>query len=123
MGQIMGKFRETEVEQALGQRRHYLTTHIAGFSYWDGCIVLEELKTGLELTLIREKDNAFDPYAVAIYYNNSKLGFLPRGDNHEISKFIEMGHSDIFEVRINRLSPDQQPESQVGIIVYIKRRD
>ena len=102
------------------QRRHYSTFHIAGFSYWDGCIVFNELKIGTELTLQREEDNKFDPYAVAIYYGEYKIGFIPRNENHEISKFLELGHTDLFEVRINRITPDAQPESQVGVIVYIK---
>ncbi len=83
-------------------------------------MVFNELKIGTELTLMREEDNKFDPYAVAIYYGESKLGFIPRNANHEISKFLELGHTDLFEVRINRITADAQPESQVGVIVYIK---
>ncbi len=101
-------------------RRHYSTFDIAGFSYWDGCIVFNELKVGTVLTLVREEDNKFDPYAVAIYYKDSKLGFVPRGSNHEISKFLELGYAGLFEVRINRLTPDVNPEHQVGVIVYLK---
>ncbi|MDP4290572.1 MAG: HIRAN domain-containing protein [Bacteroidota bacterium] len=101
------------------KHRHFLSFHIAGFSYWDGCIAFNELKIGTELTLAREEDNKFDPYAVAIYYGDYKLGFIPRSDNHEISKFIELGYSGLFEVRINQLSRELPPEQQVGVIVYI----
>jgi len=51
-----------------------------------------------------------------------KLGFVSRGENKELSKFCEMGYADIFDVRINRLSPDEHPENQVGVIVYIDRK-
>ena len=102
------------------QRRHFSTFHIAGFSFWDGCIVFNELKIGTSLALDREDDNKFDPYAVAIYYGDSKLGYIPRSENHEISKFLEQGHTDLFEVRINRICPDAHPENQIGIIVYLK---
>ena len=67
------------------QRRHYINFDIAGFSYWDGCEVFNELKIGTELKILREEDNKFDPYAVAIYYGESKLGFVPRNANHDIS--------------------------------------
>jgi len=93
---------------------------IAGFSYWEGCLVFSELKIGTELTLVREEDNKFDPYAVAVYYKESKLGFIPRSANHEISKFVELVHSSLFEVRINRITPDAHTENQIGVIVYIK---
>ncbi|MEI6754326.1 MAG: HIRAN domain-containing protein [Paludibacter sp.] len=102
------------------KNRHYSTFHIAGFSYWEGCMAFNELKIGTELTLMREDDNKFDPYAIAIYYGEYKLGFIPRAENHEISKFLELGYSDLFEVRINKLSPDAHLENQVGVIVYIK---
>lgn len=104
------------------KKRHYTTFNIAGFSYWEGCEVFNELKIGTILTLTREEDNKFDPYAVAIYYGEYKLGFIPRGENHEISKFIELGHNDIFETRINHLDHDATPENQVGVIVYIKEK-
>ncbi len=101
-------------------RRHYDTFTIAGFTYWDGCIVLDQLKIGKELSLVLEDENKFDAYAVAIYFGEHKLGYIPRGANREISKFLEMGYNDIFEVRINRITPEAEPEGQVGIIVYIK---
>jgi HIRAN domain. len=102
------------------EKRHHSNFDIAGFSYWDGCVVFNELKIGTELRFEREEDNKFDPYAVAIYYGEYKLGFIPRAANHEISKFLELGYTNAFEVRVNRLTPDAHPENQVGVIVYIK---
>ena len=104
------------------QHRHYLTTQIAGFSYWEGCIAFNHIRIGTELTLKRESNNKFDPYAVAVYFGEHKLGFLPRNQNEDISKFLEMGHKDLFEARVNRNSKDEHSENQVGIIVYIKRK-
>ena len=46
---------------------HLTNFNIAGFGYWEGCEVLEELHIGTRLELVREKDNQFDPYAVAIF--------------------------------------------------------
>ncbi len=105
------------------KRRHFKTFHVAGFTYWDGCIVFNDLKIGTVLTLKREEDNKFDPYAVAIYFNEHKLGFVPRDSNKEIDKFLEQGYDDIFEVRINRLAPDEHPENQVHVIVFLKANE
>jgi len=102
-------------------KRHLANFHIAGFGYWDGCEAFENLKIGTKLDLVREEDNKFDPYAVAIYYKDLKLGFIPREDNREISKFLDMDWDDIFEVRVTRLTPDAHPESQVEVVVHIKR--
>ena len=96
--------------------------HIAGFSHWDGCEAFEHLKIGKELQLVREEDNPFDPFAIAIWYENYKLGFVPRTANHDLALHLDMGLSDIYEIRITRLSPDEHPEHQVEVILYIKNR-
>ena len=98
---------------------HLANFHIAGFGYWEGCEAFEQLKIGTKLELVREADNRFDPYAVAIYYGEYKLGYIPRGSNHDISKYLDMGLDDIYEVRITRITPDVHPEQQVEVIVYI----
>lgn len=101
------------------KKRHYAHFHVAGFSYWQGAEVFEQLRIGTLLTLLREPDNRFDPYAVAIYFADRKLGFLPRAENHEISKWLDMGYGAAFECRINRLSPDVDPEGQVGVVIHL----
>ena len=109
----------TEKRQEM--KRHLANFHIAGFGYWDGCEAFEHLKIGTRLDLVREEDNQFDPYAVAIYYKDLKLGFIPRDSNHEISKYLDMGWEDLYEVRVTRVTPDAHPESQVEVVVHIKR--
>lgn len=101
-------------------RRHFSNFALAGFSYWDGVIVFKKLKIGTKLRFEREADNKFDAYAVAIYYKEHKIGFVPRTCNKEISKFCEMGHADLFDVRINRVSPDEHTENQIGVVVFLK---
>ena len=98
---------------------HLDNFHIAGFGYWEGCEAFRQLKIGTKLELVREADNQFDPYAVAIYYEDYKLGYIPRGSNHDISKYLDMGLEDIYEVRVTRITPDVHPEQQVEVIVNI----
>lgn len=100
---------------------HLTNFNIAGFSYWDGPEAWENLHIGTKLQLVREADNAFDPYAVAIYFDGLKLGFIPRGMNHDISKYLDMGWDNMFEVRIQKLDPTAHTEHQVEVIVYVKK--
>lgn len=100
--------------------KHVGNFNIAGFTYWEGCIAYPELKIGTRLRLEREADNKFDPYAVAIYYEDFKLGFIPRGDNMTVSQLMDLGYTDIFDMRIQRLSPDSHPEKQVGVVLFLK---
>lgn len=103
--------------------KHVGNFNIAGFTYWEGCTVLGELKIGTQLQLIREAENKFDPYAVAIYYGDHKLGFVPQGDNRLVSQFLDLGHTDIFDLRIQRIAPEAHPEKQVGVVLFLKGAD
>lgn len=111
------------MEKRIEQRKHFLHCNIAGFTYWDGCIAFEELKMGTKLELVREEHNRHDPNAVAIYYKDMKLGFIPTQKNEIISQFIEMGQADVFEVRVCQIHKETHPERQVYINVYIKRKE
>lgn len=104
----------------MSTNRHFLDFAIAGLTYYDLPMVYEQLHVGTKLRLVREADNPFDPYAVALYYEDAKLGFVPRSENHELSKFCEQGYTDIFEVRINRISSQSDVEGQIGVVIYIK---
>ena len=101
------------------KKLHLTNFNIAGFSYWDGPEAWEKLRIGTTLQLVREADNAFDPYAVAIYFDDLKLGFIPRDENHDISKYLDMGWGDMYEVRIQKLDPTAHTEAQVEVIVYV----
>ena len=109
-------------ENKLLKKVHLDNFHIAGFGYWEGCEAFEHLKIGTKLELVREPDNAFDPYAIAIYYQEFKLGYVPRANNHDLSKYLDMGLDHIHEARIQRISPDQNLESQIEIILYLKNQ-
>ena len=98
---------------------HLTNFHIAGFGYYEGCEAFEQLKIGTKLEFAREEDNPFDPYGVAIYFGEYKLGYIPRENNHDLSKYLDMGFTDIYDVRITRITPDVHPEQQVGVIVNV----
>jgi hypothetical protein len=107
----------------MGQRtieRHFSNFYIAGFTYWDGCMAYEHLKVGTLLRLVREEDNRYDCTAVAIYYEDKKLGYIPSTENATIAKFLDLGYGDIFEVRVQRIVPDAHPEKQIGVVVFLR---
>jgi len=94
--------------------------HIAGFQHYQGGEVAEQLKVGTELTLKAEPENEYDPNAVAIYFGDKKLGYIPKGKNEELSKLLRYGREGLFEVKINYKDLERHPERQFGIAVKIK---
>lgn len=105
------------------EKKIYLQSfHLAGFAYYDGCACFGDLRIGTELCLRREPECKYDPDAVAIYYGEFKLGYVPAEANEMLSKFLDLGHGELFEARVNRLSPDSHPAKQVGVTVFMKNR-
>lgn len=104
-------------------RKHLLNCHIAGFTYHDGCVVMDKLKIGAPLELVREDYNKYDPLCVAVYYKDYKLGYIPKEKNAQLSAFLDMGYADMFETRICRIDPTEHTEHQVSINVYLKRKE
>jgi hypothetical protein len=94
--------------------------NIAGFTFWDGYLAIDKLRPGVELQLVREDDNGHDPQAVAIYLGEYKLGFIPRDNNSMVSKFLDLGYTDIFELRVQSLQPEAIPERQVYVALYLR---
>ncbi len=101
--------------------RYFTDFHIAGFTFCDGIDAFQELKVGTELTLKAEPENRFDPYAVAIYFNEKKLGYIPKEKNENISKFLNLGYNQLFEAHINRITAEAHPEGQIGVVVRIAK--
>jgi hypothetical protein len=100
-----------------------LNCDIAGFTYYEGAIVFNRLTIGTPLRLVAEPDNHYDPHAIALYFEDCKLGFIPRSENRMLSIFFEQGYDNLFEAYVNRVAPDERPENQVGFIVYLKEKN
>lgn len=100
--------------------RHLIDFHVAGFAYCDGLDVIEELTLGKTVTLVSEADNPHDPEAVAIYYKDLKIGYVPKDKNSLLSLFLTFGYGDIFEARIQYVNKETHPERQFRVVVKIK---
>ena len=84
--------------------------------------IIFDFVTNCQIQVVYLHINLFDAYAVMIFFKDYKLGYIPRSENKEISKLLEMGHNDIFEVRINQIDPHADPEHQIGVIVKLEKK-
>jgi len=111
---------ESEVLTMFEKSRNLLDCHIAGFTYYDGVEVIEKLTLGTVVTLKPEPENPHDPDAVAIYYDKTKLGYVTRAKNCEVSQLLYFGYGDILEARINSRNLEANPEFQFRVIIKLK---
>lgn len=92
---------------------------IAGLTYYEGAIVFRKLKVGKALELRLDSDNKFDARAVAIYYKDSKLGFVPRGENRIIYKLLTLGMNKHLKTTIQKIDSREHPESQIMVVIHL----
>ena len=100
--------------------RNLFDCHIAGFNYYDGLDVIDSLVPGCPVTLRSEPDNPYDPDAIAIYFEDTKLGYVPRAKNAYISNLLYFGFNRIIDARINCRNLDNDPERQFRIVVRLR---
>ena len=62
----------------------------------------------------------YDNEAVAIYYKDKKLGYVPKEKNSFLSTLLYYGYGDILEARIQYVNVENHPERQFRVVVKIK---
>ena len=100
--------------------RHFINCHIAGFTYYDGLDVINDLEIGTPVSLKADPENPYDSNAVALYLNDTKLGYVPREKNSYLSDILYFGHGDILEAKISQRNLEADTERQFRITVKIK---
>lgn len=111
---LSGKFAE-----AKSYRKFYLLqSFIRGFRHYEGPELMNVMKEGDLLELVREPDNKFDPCAIALHWNKCKIGFLPAEDNEMLSKLLDIGIPELI-AEIIYLKPDAASWENVNIAVYV----
>lgn len=99
--------------------RHITDFNVAGMRYWDGALVLDELKVGANLTIIVEENNPHDPDAVALYWENTKIGYIPKDSNWLPAQLLRFGHHNVLECRILKVNTEADTWKQVQAGIYV----
>jgi len=68
-----------------------LRVTLRGHCYHDGPHVMDQLRVGDGLQLVREPENDFDEHAVAVHWKGAHLGYLPREHNRVVASLLDQG--------------------------------
>lgn len=90
---------------------------LAGFQYHRGHGVWSFLRVGGALRLKREPHNRHDPNAIAVWFMNDKLGYVPRNENEKLAAMMDRG--ELLEAQITRLLDEDDPWRRVRFEVYL----
>lgn len=103
--------------------KNILDCYISGLQYYDAYKIMTILKVGAELDLRNELDNPYDCEAVAVYYGDIKLGYIPREVNGLITKLLYFNYADIFECYVVNINENESLNSGRKIEIAIKLID
>ena len=90
---------------------------LAGFQFYDGKALWDEMKAGDALTLVRERDNAHDANAVRIEWKGSRLGYILRRENADVARQMDRGAA--VKARIVKLTQARNPWQRILFEVYV----
>lgn len=90
---------------------------LAGFQFYAGRELWEEMKAGDALALVREPENRHDANAVRVEWRGRKLGYLPRAENRAVA--AEMDRGGQVEARIARLNRHLDPWKRIQVEVFV----
>ena len=90
---------------------------VAGFQFHGGEAAWSSMSVGAPLKLVREPNNSHDSNAVAVYFHEEKLGYVPRGENGVVSQMLDRGEK--LEATISRLTVDDDPWQRVRFSVLL----
>lgn len=83
-----------------------LETPLAGVTYYQLIDVRTRLRPGDVLRLQRQPDNRYDALAIEVYWQEFKLGYLPRRSNAVLARLLDAGHPIVAELHSLDFSTD-----------------
>jgi len=91
---------------------------LAGFQYYEGKALWEMMRVGDALQLVREPRNPHDANAVRIEWRGEMLGYLPRRENTDVARQMDLGAP--VKARVVRLTDARNPWHRVRFEVYVE---
>jgi len=99
------------------RRLTLLETQVAGYQYYQGKLVEPGLKAGMPLGLIREPNNSYDSNAIAVYYGQTKIGFIPRAENAVLANILDQGM--LLNATLKAFNPNMPAWGRVELEVFM----
>ena len=90
---------------------------LAGFVYYDGRAVWDNMKAGDRLTLTREPANPHDTNAIRLDWQGHMLGYVPRRDNADLARQMDLGARA--EARITALTKSVNGRNRISYEITV----
>lgn len=91
---------------------------LAGFQFYGGKALWNEMKVGDALALVREPANPHDANAVRVEWQGRALGYVPRRENHTVAQHMDRGGN--VEARISKLVEHRNPWQRIEFEIFVR---
>ena len=108
----------TAFAQSSESRMLVQSSPLAGFQYYQGKQLWNEIKVGDMLKLVREPANPHDSNAVRVEWQGHQLGYVPRRDNRAVAMHMDRGGT--VEARVSKLKEHRNPWQRIEFEVLVK---
>ncbi len=91
--------------------------YVAGFQYYKGPAVINEIKKGEELQLKASPKNVYDKFAVEMWHKHVLIGHIPRTDNKHISRLLQQGVN--LYCKVAEVNPERKTWKMLKAEIYL----
>jgi len=91
---------------------------LAGFRYYQGKELWDEMKVGDALALVREPANPHDGNAVRVEWQGRQLGYVPQRENRTVARHMDSGGR--VEARISKLQKHPNAWQRIEFEVFVR---
>lgn len=102
------------------QKVYLLQCFVRGFQYYHGPQIIDEInKSGL-LEMVREPQNKYDKNAVALHFNNQKIGFIPMESNEMLAVLLDTGLLTL-QAEITHIEKRAMDWEKIHVAIYVMK--
>ena len=92
--------------------------YLSGLSYYEYKSIASQLTEGTELYLKREIENLHDRFAVEVYFQNSKIGYLRAFENIIIANMLDAGVDLTLYVSCHKQEKNLYKNQTLSVAIY-----
>lgn len=99
------------------QKVYVLQCFVRGFQYYEGPKIISQINSSGLLEMVREPHNKYDPCAIALHFNNQKIGFIPMESNEVLSVLLDTKLLEL-QAEITHIEPNASDWESIHIAIY-----
>ena len=92
------------------------TLNVAGLQY--GEMAEHTFSPNEELKAVREPDNPYDRYAVALYKENRRVGYIPRTNSRIIASLLDSEHD--LRIRVRHFESKKEAWERLWVSIWLR---